>query len=173
MAGSPAGPGPRVGDDAPDFCIVAADGTTRTLRDFAGRPLVLAFYRAINSTLVCPFSMRAMVELRETYDDFAAAGIELAVVFPTTPEGSEEVLATHDLQWPAYSDPSWDAFRAYGSGHIMFGPIQMYAIVDGEGVVRWLWRAETSTSPSTDPVGVSDTPLASAVLATAKDLFST
>lgn len=165
LAGRPTGAGPAVGDAAPDFRIVAADGTTRTLRDFVGRPLVLALYRALTPMLVCPYTLRAMKELTDTYDDFAAAGIELAVVFPTTVEGGAEILAAHELAWPVYTDPTWDVFRAYGSGHVLFGPIQMYAIVDGDGVVRWLWRSEPSTPER--PVGVESTPLPSEVLAAA------
>lgn len=166
LAGRPAQRSPQVGDAAPDFRLLAVDGTTRTLSDFAGRPLVLAFSRALTPTLVCPFSMRAMVELKDTYDEFDAAGVQLAVVFPASPEGSQEILAHNQLGYPAYSDPTWEAFTAYGSGHLLFGPLQMYAVVDAHGIVSWLWRPEDDRNEK-DAAGVLNMPLPSEVLAAA------
>ena len=36
---------PKVGDRAPQFGLPAADGRTVALRDYAGKKLVLVFYR--------------------------------------------------------------------------------------------------------------------------------
>lgn len=168
LAGRPTEPGATLGEPAPDFSIVAADGSTRTLADFRGRPLVLALYRALDPVMICPFCKRGMDELKKTFAEFAAAGVELAVVYPTTPDGVQAIQAAHDLQWPAYSDPGWDVFSAYASDHILWGPYQMYAIIDADGVVRWLWRREPT---ETDVAGVMNTPFPSEVLAAARELF--
>lgn len=36
---------PRVGDRVPQFSLPASDGRTVTLKDYAGKKLVLVFYR--------------------------------------------------------------------------------------------------------------------------------
>lgn len=45
-AASPAGLKVRVGEKAPDFTLTSSDGKTVRLSDFAGRNVLIDFYRA-------------------------------------------------------------------------------------------------------------------------------
>lgn len=45
------------------------------------------------------------------------------------------------LTYPLYADPAWKSFRAFDTG---FGgplPSQGWAVLDQQGVLRWMWRA--------------------------------
>ena len=46
-----------------------------------------------------------------------------------------------DLSYPLYADPSWHLFNAYGTSHSGPLPTQAWAILDGDGIIRWLYRA--------------------------------
>ena len=164
LAGRLSPPPVEVGDGAPDFAIVGPDGVTRTLADFAGKPLVLRMSRAVSELLVCPLCTPGLLELNANYADFEAAGLQLAVVFSTDPEVTARIPGTQGLTYPLHSDPTWDLFRAYGTGHVLLAPRQAWAIVDGEGIVRWLWRVG-------DAGGSHRVMLPSEVLAVARDLF--
>ncbi|MGD9798737.1 MAG: redoxin domain-containing protein [Acidimicrobiia bacterium] len=152
-----------VGDRAPDFALIGPDGVTRTLADFAGRPLVLRLSRAVTELLVCPLCTPGLREFNAIHGDFAAAGLQLAVVFSTSPEVTARIPAAHGLEYGLHADPTWGLYRAYGTGHVLFAPRQAWAIVDGEGVVRWLWRLGDA--------GGTRVPLPSEVLAVARELF--
>ena len=84
------------------------------------------------------------MELNEIYNDFESTGLQLAVVFSTDPEITSRVAEGQGLSYPLHSDPTWDLFRAYGTGHVLMAPRQAWAIIDGEGIVRWVWRLADS-----------------------------
>jgi peroxiredoxin len=153
-----------VGDRAPDFAIIGLDGVTRTLEDFGGKPLVLRLSRAVSELLVCPLCRPGLLELNQIYDDFEASGLQLAVVFSTDPGVTARICETQELTYPLHSDPTWDLYRAYGTGHVLLAPRQAWVIVDGEGIVRWLWRLG-------DAGGSRRVLLPSEVLSVAHDLF--
>jgi peroxiredoxin len=153
-----------VGDPAPDFGIVGLDGVVRTLADFSGRPFVLRLSRAVSELLVCPLCRPGLEELNAIYDDFEASGLGLAVVFSTEPDVTAQLQLAQGLSYPLHSDATWDVYRAYGAGHVLLAPRQAWAVVDGEGIVRWLWRMGDAT-------GGHRVPLPSEVLAVARDLF--
>jgi peroxiredoxin len=154
----------EVGDPAPDFAIVGAGGVTRTLTDFLGRPFVLRLSRAVSELLVCPLCRPGLQELNTIYDEFERGGMPLAVVFSTSPEVTAQIRVSQGLSYPLHSDPTWDVYRAFGAGHVLLAPRQAWAIVDGAGIVRWLWRTGGAT-------GGERVPLPSEVLAVARDLF--
>jgi peroxiredoxin len=152
-----------VGDPAPDFAIVGLDGITRTLQDFAGKPLVLRLSRAVSELLVCPLCTPGLQELNGIYDDFEASGLQLAVVFSTAPEVTARIPETQGLTYPLHSNETWDLYRAYGTGHVLLAPRQAWVIVDGDGIVRWLWRLGDA--------GSHRVMMPSEVLVVARDLF--
>jgi peroxiredoxin len=154
-----------VGHCAPDFAIIGLDGVTRTLEDFSGKPLVLRLSRAVSELLVCPLCTPGLLELNDIYDDFDANGLQLAVVFSTDPEITARISGTQGLEYPLHSNPTWDLYRAFGTSHVLMAPRQAWAIIDGEGIVRWIWRLG-------DSGGSHRVMLPSEVLEVARDLFS-
>ena len=166
LAGRAAPVAVQVGDPAPDFVLVGLDGVTRTVADFRGRPLVLRLSRAVSELLVCPLCRPGLRELNSIYQDFEASGLQLAVVFSTAPEVTERIRESCEISYLLHSDATWDLYRAYGTGHVLLAPRQAWAIVDSDGIVRWLWRMSAAT-------GGHRVPLPSEVLGVARDLFAT
>src|SRR5215510_14878579 len=162
LAGRAVGTRPVVGEPAPDVELVGTDGVTRTLADFRGKPLVLRFSRAVSETMVCPLCVPGLLEFNTVYDDFEAAGIQVAVVFSTDPDVTAKIPAAQGLEYPLHSNASWDAYRAYDTGHMMMAPRQAWAIIDADGILRWDWRLIEDGSTVALP---------SEVLAIARDLF--
>jgi peroxiredoxin len=162
LAGRSIPPRVAVGEPMPDFTLVDADGATRTLADFRGRPLVLRFSRAVSELLVCPLCLPGLEELKSVYDDFEASGIELAVLFSTAPDVTARIGESLGLTYPLYSDFTWSAYHGADTGHVFMAPRQAWAIIDADGILRWAWRVHEDGDTVAMP---------SDVLRVARDLF--
>ena len=103
-------------------------------------------------------------DLTRTYAAFEQHGLQLAVILSTTVAQTAGVIEHLNLNYPLYSDESWDVFRAYGTGHVLSAPRQAWLILEGEGIVRWVWRSGQSE-------GGSRVPMPMDVLAVADELF--
>jgi peroxiredoxin len=163
LAGRGVGSGAVIGEPAPDFSIVGADGVVRRLADFRGKPVVLRLSRAVSELLVCPLCVPGLQELNTTYDDFEASGVQLAVVFSTDPKVTARIAETQGLSYPLHSDPTWGLYRAYDTGHVLMAPRQGWAVIDADGILRWVWRLSEE--------GGATVPLPSEVLVVARDLL--
>lgn len=63
------------------------------------------------------------------------------MVLPVAHHELGNLIEGMDLKYPLYADPAWKSFRAYETG---FGgplPSQGWAVLDGDGILRWQWRA--------------------------------
>jgi hypothetical protein len=78
------------------------------------------------------------------------------------PEVTELIRETCGISYLLHPDATWDLYRAFGAGHVLLAPRQAWAIVDSDGIVRWLWRMSAAT-------GGHRVPLPSEVLAVARD----
>jgi len=45
------------------------------------------------------------------------------------------------LPYALFADPTWKVFEDYGTGHVLFAPKQTWVAIDGEGILRWIWRS--------------------------------
>jgi peroxiredoxin len=92
--------------------------------------------------------------------------VQLAVILSTTETQTNGVVEHLGLNYPIYSDESWDTFHAYGTGHVLSAPRQAWVIVDGDGFVRWTWRSGQRDAGPTVPMPRD-------VLAVVDELFGT
>jgi peroxiredoxin len=157
----------KVGDKSPDFKLTRLDGQVATKKDFIGRPLVLRFTRAINSKLICPGCTPGLPDLNQSYAEFTKRNIGLAVVLPTSTDNGHQLAEAMELKYPLYCDPTWQIFQDYGTGHGGPLPSQAWAILDAEGVIRWIWRAKARDSK----VWTESVPMPMAVLKVVDQLF--
>lgn len=65
----------------------------------------------------------------------------MLVVFSLTEEQGRAVVESMKLPYPLYMDPDWKVFEDYGTGHVLFGPKQAWVGIDGNGIIRYLWRS--------------------------------
>ncbi len=62
------------------------------------------------------------------------------MILPLPLAQCHEVVDSLGLNYPLYSDPQWRVFQAYGTGHILYAPKQLWVGVDSEGTVGYVWR---------------------------------
>jgi peroxiredoxin Q/BCP len=126
-----------VGDRAPDFTLRGTGGTTYSLGDFLGKPLVLVFYPGDDSP-VCTKQLNA-------YNDGLSSFTELdAQVVGISAQGvdsHEAFSAKHGFAFPLLADVDKQAAAAYGTlGPIGF-PRRSVFIIDRHGVIRYAHKA--------------------------------
>ena len=129
----------EAGEKAPEFTLPDQDGNELSLRDFAGRTLVLYFYPRAD-TPGCATQARG---IRDRAADYEAAG---AVVVGVSPDPVERVKRFHgrqSLNFTLLADEDHAVCDAYGvwGEKSMYGKTYMGAkratfIIDGEGVIR-------------------------------------
>ena len=137
----------KAGDRAPDFKLAGDDDKTHTLKEFAGKYLVLYFYPR-NATTGCT------IEACEFRASRAAIGKKDAVIVGVSPDS----IASHQ-KWQAkekfgfllLSDPDHAAASAYGAwgektlyGRKFMGIIRSTFVIDPQGRVQ---RAQYKVSP--------------------------
>jgi peroxiredoxin Q/BCP len=132
------------GKNAPDFSLQGSDGKTHTLKDYAGRTLVIYFYPKDNT----PGCTKEACGFRDLYGDLQ--GINAALVGV-----SRDSLASHDkfigkfgLPFTLLSDPDATMMQTYGAfgektmyGKKVQGTIRSTVIVGPDGTVVKHWPA--------------------------------
>lgn len=103
---------------APDFTLKDTDGTTVSLKDYAGKWLVLYFYPKDDT----PGCTVEACSLRDAYTDITALGAHVVGVSMDDAPSHEKFRAKHSLNFALLSDPDRKVIDAYGAwGKKMFG----------------------------------------------------
>ena len=140
------------GAPAPDFTLPSGPGTTVSLKDFRGRPVVLVFYPADWSP-VCTDQLGLYETLLPEFQalgDPAILGISVDGIW------SHAAFAENrHLTFPILSDfePKGAVAREYGvydakdgtSGRALF-------VIDGDGVIRWSYLSPNSVNPGANGI---------------------
>ena len=141
----------EVGDKAPDFTLPDTDMKPRSLHEFFGKKIVLAFFvGAFTSTCtkeVCEFrdSMTRLVDLNaqvigiSVNDPFSNKGFaeKNRLPFPVLSDYNRQVIKQWDLESPDFS-----GLKGYTVAK------RSIFILDERGVVRYIW---ISQDPSIEP----------------------
>src|SRR6478752_10856254 len=100
----------EAGDMAPPFTLADAGGHQVSLKDFAGRNVVLFFYPADDT----PGCTKEACGFRDAWDDLAALGVTVLGVSPDAAVSHRAFAAKHRLPFTLLSDPDRSVMRAYG-----------------------------------------------------------
>jgi len=126
-----------IGDRAPDFTLPGTSGSTYSLADFAGKPLVLVFYPG-DDTPVCT---RQLNSYNEGIDQFAELDAQVVGISAQDVASHDSFSDKHGFQFPLLADVDKEVAGRYGTlGPIGF-PRRSVFIVDAGGVVRYAHRA--------------------------------
>jgi len=98
-------PGPQPGDDAPLFTLRDQDGVERSLRDYAGSPVVLYFYPK-DDTSGCTDQA---CQFRDQLPDFAHGGAVVLGVSILDSRSKAKFAGKHGLNFPLLADDATDA----------------------------------------------------------------
>lgn len=141
----------KVGDQAPDFTLPDVDMKSRSLHEFLGQKVVLAFFvGAFTSTCtkeVCTFrdSMARLTNLK-------AQVIGISV---NDPFSNKAFAEKNRLPYPILSDYKRDVIKQYGLESANFEGLVGYVvakrsifILDEKAIVRYVW---VSDNPAVEP----------------------
>jgi glutaredoxin-dependent peroxiredoxin len=140
-----------IGQKAPDFQLYDTDKKLRSLGDFAGKNIVLAFYPGA-FTGTCTKEMCTFRDSLATFNSLHAdvIGISVDGVF-----ANKEFAAKNGLQFPILSDFNRTAIKAFGIEHHDFAGLSGYTasrravfVLDKQHIVRFAWISE---NPGLEP----------------------
>jgi len=141
----------KVGDKAPDFTLPDVDMKPRSLHDFLGQKVVLAFFvGAFTST--CTMEACAFRDSMARLSNLHAQVIGVSVNDPFSNKGFVE---KNMLPYPILSDYNREVVHQYGLELHDFAGLKGYTvakrsifILDAEGVIRYMW---ISDNPAVEP----------------------
>jgi glutaredoxin-dependent peroxiredoxin len=141
----------KFGDKAPDFTLPDTDLKQRSLRDFLGQKVVLAFFvGAFTST--CTMEMCAFRDSMSRMIDLKAQVIGISV---NDPFSNKAFAEKNKLPYPVLSDYNREVIGMYGLEMPDFKGLKGYVvakrsifIVDAAGVVCYTWVSE---DPEAEP----------------------
>lgn len=131
------------GAAAPQFTLPGDGGTTISLSDFHGQPVVLYFYPKDN-TSGCTKEAVAFNELKGAFDD---AGVAIVGVSPDPVASHDKFKDKFGLAFPLAADEAHEVAEAYGVwkeksmyGKKYMGIERSTFLIDREGTVAKAWR---------------------------------
>ena len=140
-----------VGQAAPDFTLHETPQQQRSLSDYRGKKVVLAFFPGA-FTGVCTTEMCA---LRDRIDQFSDLNAEIIGITVDPPFAQGAWKAAHDVNYTFLSDYNREVVNAYDvalpglagmAGYV--AAKRAVTIVDKDGIVRYHWVAD---SPANEP----------------------
>ncbi len=140
-----------VGMKALDFTIYDMDRKMRSLKEFMGKKLVLAFFPGA-FTNTCTHEM---CTLRDDISKLEKLNAQVVGVSVNDPFSSKAFHDENKLPFPLLCDFKREAVKIYGVELHDFAGLKGYTaakrsvfIVDKDGVVRWKW---VSDDPGVEP----------------------
>ncbi len=126
-----------VGDRAPDFSLPGTGGTSYSLADFLGKPIVLVFYPGDDS-VVCTKQLNAY---NEGLSQFRQLDAQIVGVSAQDMSSKDAFSTKHGFEFPLLADVDKVVAGAYGTlGPIGF-PRRSIFIIDAEGIIRYAHKA--------------------------------
>jgi glutaredoxin-dependent peroxiredoxin len=139
---------PQVNQKAPDFTLPDTDIKPRSLSEFQGQKVVLAFFVGA-FTSVCTKEMCAFRDSMARLTDLKAQVIGISVNDPFSNKGFAE---KNRLPFPILSDVNREVIKAYNLEFPDFAGLKGYTVakrsifvLDRKGVVRYSWITEDPT----------------------------
>jgi peroxiredoxin Q/BCP len=132
-----------VGDRLPPFSLPTDGGGSISAEDLRGRKAVVYFYPK-DDTPGCTSEAQAF---RDSLDDFASAGATIVGISIDSVASHDRFKVKHRLNFPLASDADkavagamgvWVQKSMYGKTYM--GVERATFLIDGEGVVRRIWR---------------------------------
>ena len=141
----------RPGTPAPEFSLPTGPGTSLSLSELRGRPVVLAFYPADWSP-VCGDQMAIYNELASEFEEFGAKVLGVSVDGVWCHRAFAEA---RKIQFPLLADfePKGGVARRYGAYRDKDGVTERALfVIDAQGVVRWSYLSPIGVNPGADGI---------------------
>jgi peroxiredoxin Q/BCP len=129
----------KEGDKAPAFKLPSVEGGDVSLKDFAGKTVVLYFYPKDDT----PGCTREACAFRDSQAALKKAGAVVLGVSPDSVESHQKFRAKYKLNFPLLADADKSVAKKYGAygekvmyGKKVTGMIRSTFVIGGDGVVR-------------------------------------
>lgn len=129
----------EVGDKAPAFTLLDADGKKVSLSSYKGRKVILYFYPAA----MTPGCTKQACDFRDSLAQLNEAGLDVIGISPDKPEKLAKFRERDGVNFPLLSDPDKTTLTAYGAfgekklyGKIVEGVIRSTFVVDEKGKIE-------------------------------------
>ena len=133
----------EAGKKAPAFRLKDADGETVSLKDLAGKDVILYFYPRDDT----PGCTKEACGFRDLWKEIQARGAVVLGVSPDGADSHQRFAKKYRLPFPLLSDPKKDVLRAYGAygeklmyGKKVEGVIRSTVWIGPDGKVRKHWK---------------------------------
>jgi peroxiredoxin Q/BCP len=130
------------GTRAPDFMLDGSDGRQHTLREYAGKSVVIFFYPKDNT----PGCTKEACGFRDEYSRLTAKDIVLLGISKDAIASHNRFISTHNLPFILLSDPDTTMMSSYGAygekimyGKKTIGTIRSTVVIGPDGVIRKHW----------------------------------
>ena len=143
----------KEGAKAPAFTLQDADGKRVSLRDFAGRSVILYFYPKDDT----PGCTKEACGFRDLWPQIQAHGAVVLGVSPDAPQAHRAFIDKHELPFQLLCDPDKSTMTKYGAfgektsyGKKTIGVIRSTVLIGGDGTVRKHWASvrDAGTHPT-------------------------
>lgn len=146
-----AGSVPEIGQEAPSFNLPDVEMKSRSLEEFRGRKLVIAFFPAAES----PVCTTEMCALRDSLSMLKSLGAQVVGISVDGPFANKIFTENRHLNFPILSDYKREVINKYGIVMANLGPLEGYNaakrsvfVLDENGIVRYRW---VSDNPLVEP----------------------
>ena len=142
---------PNIGQEAPSFNLPDVEMKSRSLEEFRGRKLVIAFFPAAES----PVCTAEMCALRDSLSMLKSLGAQVVGISVDGPFANKIFTENRHLNFPILSDYKREVINKYGIVMANLGPLEGYDaakrsvfVLDENGIVKYRW---VSDNPLVEP----------------------
>ncbi len=143
----------EIGEKAPDFEVVDAQGELVKLSDYRGRKLLMWFFPKAST----PGCTTEGCGLRDDYAQFQSKGVEILGVSKDSPKKQLKFVEKYDFPYRMLCDEEGSVVEAYGAwglkkfmGREFMGILRISYLINEEGVVEHLWAKVKTKTHSQD-----------------------
>jgi len=130
------------GKQAPEFTLAGSDGKNHSLKEYAGKTVVIYFYPRDNT----PGCTKEACGFRDNYQELIERGIVLLGVSKDSLASHTKFIGLFGLPFVLLSDPDGTMMQAYGAygekvmyGKKTIGVIRSTVVIGPDGIVRKQW----------------------------------
>lgn len=143
------------GKKAPDFSLEGSDGKQHSLKQYAGRTVVIYFYPKDNT----PGCTKEACGFRDHYRELTDKGIVVLGISRDSIPSHNKFITGYGLPFVLLSDPDSSMMQAYGAfgekvmcGRRTVGTIRSTVIVGPDGIVKKQWEKVSKAEQHPDRV---------------------
>jgi thioredoxin-dependent peroxiredoxin len=134
----------NVGEQAPDFQFVTADGAPKKLSDYRHQQIVVVYFYPRDNTSICTAQA---CSFRDAYEQFTDLGAVVIGVSSDSEQRHDGFAQKHRLPFILASDGGGVIRKSFGVPKTFgFLPGRVTYVIDKQGIVRHIFNSQWSAS---------------------------